>query len=510
MHKGVLYIFLFFLLSWLYLPKVQATNYYVSNSGNDTNSGLTLSTAFATLQHAVSIVIAGDTVFVADGEYDGFDIRNKNGTATSPIVFKTLGSEVLISSSGPIRDDGINVENADYVVIDGFTVNDMIGSGNGIRLVLSDNCVVRNCSCDNNAERGIFTGFTDDILIEYNICTNAIDEHGIYVSNSSDNPTIRYNICHSNNNIGIHMNGDLSAGGDGIISNAYVYGNIIYDNGGAAGINMDGLENPVVYNNLIYNNHFSQGIALFQQDGAIVTQGAKIFNNTIVVPTDGRWGILVRSGANVNTEIFNNIIINQHAWRGCVAIEDTTSFVCDYNIVNDKMSDSGDGSTISFLEWQALGLGMHSMLADAVNEIFIDAAMGNFQLLSGSQAIDTGTSLVNSIVLDDITGIARPQGGTYDIGCYEFEFTSSLPHIEAELSGITIFPNPFSDTVVVDGELAEFNVKVLDAGGQLVVDYSNQLTPIVIDFSDLPAGLHFISVQKSNNTLMEVYKILKQ
>ena len=48
------------------------------------------------------------------------------------------------------------------------------------------------------------------------------------------------------------MNGDLSAGGDGIISDAQIYGNIIYDNNLAAGINMDGLENPIVYNNLIY------------------------------------------------------------------------------------------------------------------------------------------------------------------------------------------------------------------------------------------------------------------
>ena len=71
---------------------------------------------------------------------------------------------------------------------------------------------------------------------------------------------------------------------------------------------MDGVENPVVYNNLIYNNHSAQGIALFQQDGAIPSQGAKVYNNTIIVPSDGRWGILVKDGSNVNTDILNNII----------------------------------------------------------------------------------------------------------------------------------------------------------------------------------------------------------
>ena len=55
------------------------------------------------------------------------------------------------------------------------------------------------------------------------------------------------------------MNGDLSAGGDGIISDAQVYGNILYENKLAAGINMDGLQDPIIYNNLIYNNHTASG-----------------------------------------------------------------------------------------------------------------------------------------------------------------------------------------------------------------------------------------------------------
>jgi len=399
---------------------LNATNYFVSNSGNDGNSGLTPNTPFLTMQKAVDVVSTGDTVFVENGIYAGFDLRDKSGSASSPIVFITLGDSVLINQSGPLRDDGINIENADHIVIDGFISNDMPGNGNGIRLVNADNCVVRNCSCDNNAERGIFTGFTDDILIEYNVCTNSIDEHGIYVSNSSDRPIIRFNECYGNNAIGIHMNGDLSEGGDGIISDAQVYGNIIHDNNHAAGINMDGLQDPVVYNNLIYNNHVAQGMALFQGDGAIPTRGAKIYNNTIIVPADGRWGILVTSGSNVNTEIYNNIIINQHAWRGCISVEDTLQFKSDFNIVNDRMSSSGDGSSISLALWQGLGLDLHSQTADSLTAIFMDPYSNDYQLISGSQAIDTGTVLVSSVVTVDLNDMLRPAGDAYDIGAYEF------------------------------------------------------------------------------------------
>lgn len=432
-------VFYCFLLLFFTNSNLLATNYFVSNNGNDANAGTSLINAFETLQTAANIVTAGDTVFVTDGTYTGFDIRNVNGTAANPIVFKTLGNNVLINQSGPIRNDGINVENADYVVIDGFIVNDMTGNGNGIRLVLSDFCVVRNCATDNNAERGIFTGFTDDVLIENNICTNSIDEHGIYVSNSSDRPIIRYNECYGNNNIGIHMNGDLSAGGDGIISDAQVYGNIIHDNNLAAGINMDGLENPLVYNNLIFNNHSAQGIALFQGDGAIATNGAKIFNNTIIVPSDGRWGILVNTGSNVNTEIYNNIILNFHSFRGCITVESTTNFTSDYNIVHDKMSASGDGSTIPLSSWQALGLGLNSQLANVWTDIFEDPNNDDYHLKTGSQAIDVGTSLVNTIVMTDIENNPRPSGTNYDIGAYEVQVAL---HVE--------FLEPFSGNIVKD------------------------------------------------------------
>lgn len=422
--------FLFFLISSFQLF---ATDYYVSNAGDNTNSGLSLSNAFLTLQHASDQVVAGDNVFVENGSYAGFDHRSASGTSSAPITFKALGNNVLISQPGPIRDDGINVEGTDYIIIDGFISNNMPGSGNGIRMVLANNCILRNNRCDNNAERGIFTGFTNDILIEKNACSNSIDEHGIYVSNSSDRPIIRYNSCFGNNGIGIHLNADASIGGDGIISDAQIYNNFLYENNGGAGINMDGVQSPVVYNNIILNNHFAQGIALFQQDGAIVTNDAKIFNNTILVPPDGRWGILVKDGANVNTEIYNNIIINQHAWRGCIAIENTSQFSSDHNILNDKMSDSGDGSTISLSNWQLLGFDTNSQLAGSLSALFVDPINGDFHLANSSQAIDAGTSLPASIVMDDFDNNPRPSGFGFDIGAYEFAQAPSNVPAKVEL-----------------------------------------------------------------------------
>ena len=68
-------------------------------------------------------------------------------------------------------------------------------------------------------------------------------EHGIYVGNSGDRPIVRGNIAWGNQVCGIHMNGDVSQGGDGIISGALVENNVIFDNGrkGGSGINCDGV-----------------------------------------------------------------------------------------------------------------------------------------------------------------------------------------------------------------------------------------------------------------------------
>ena len=498
-----------FILAFVFntaLVSIAQTNYYVSNNGSDANNGLSLGSAFLTLQHAADLVGMGDTVFVENGTYVGFDLRNVNGSNLQPIVFLAMGDNVLVNQQGPIRDDIINIENADYVVIDGFIANDAPGSGNGIRVVLSDNCVVRNCRCDNNAERGIFTGFTDDILIEYNVCTNSIDEHGIYVSNSSDRPIIRYNECYDNNNIGIHMNGDLSAGGDGIISDAQVYGNILHDNNLAAGINMDGVQNPIIYNNLIYNNHSAQGIALFQQDGAIVTNGAKVFNNTIIVPSDGRWGILLDDGANVNTQIYNNIIINQHAWRGCISAENTTQLSSDYNILNDKMSNNGDGVVINLAAWQALGFDGNSLLADPLPAIFVNPNANDYQLIATSQAVDEGTNLVNAIVTSDINKIARPVGNGYDIGAYEYSPPTSIyPNHQA--TDIRIYPNPAVGEIVVDGRLSDAMIKVFNADGRLVGDYTASSAPFMINLDGFAAGVYFIWVRQE--AAIGVYKVVK-
>ena len=422
---------LFLSLCFLFIADLSlAATKYVSPSGNNNNSGNSWAQAWQTLQYAADQVNAGDSVWIADGNYVGFDLRT-TGTAANPIVFIASGNNAIIDTQNPVTTDGINVEDADYIEINGVQVVDQ--PRNGIRLVFANNCIVRNTYCDNNFERGIFTGFTDDILLEYNECLNSIDEHGIYVSNSSDRSIIRYNTCHHNNRGGIQINADGSQGGDGISTDPEIYGNVLYENGtvGGAAINLDGVQGAFIYNNLLYENHAS-GIALFQIDGAEPSFDAVVVHNTIINASNGRWCILIVSGST-GAQVFNNILINQHPWRGSIALDPDAEdgFDSDYNILVNSLSNLGDGQSMTLEEWQAEGYDLHSMLADPMADIFV-APGSDYHLLDDAQAINTGNSAFAFGVDEDIEGLSRPQGSQHDIGAYEAEGALAIDEEEKE------------------------------------------------------------------------------
>ena len=96
---------------------------HVAPGGDDANDG-SAGAPWATLQHAAEQVQPGDTVFVHDGTYAGFQIE-QGGVAGQPVVFLALGTEVIVNAVNPVFGrDNINVEGADYVVIEGFHVRD--------------------------------------------------------------------------------------------------------------------------------------------------------------------------------------------------------------------------------------------------------------------------------------------------------------------------------------------------------------------------------------------------
>lgn len=403
-----------------------ASTYYVAAAGSDAHPG-TAAQPWATLQHAVDMISSGDTIQVEAGTYAGCRIE-LSGSHTAPKKLEAAsGAHVILNKPGAANRHNsiVEVENFGAVVADwiisGFEVENSPKYGIDVRV--TDRITVENNHVHNSALTGIFTAFSNYVQIRNNE-TDHNKEHGIYQSNSSTNPTIHGNRSHDNASCGIHMNGDISEQpGNGLVKYALVEDNIIWNNGaaGGSGINADGVDDSTIRNNLLYNNHAS-GISLYGIDGAHSSSYNKVYNNTIVMPAGARFAVNIPDDGSVappvGNQVENNILYTPDSFHGSVLVAKArvAGFVSDYNVVVSHFSNDNGNTSISLAKWQALGYDVHSIAATPA-ELFVNPAAGNYQLKTGSKAIDAGASL--TAVPVDILGVKRPQGTGWDIGCYE-------------------------------------------------------------------------------------------
>ena len=225
------------------------------------------------------------------------------------------------------------------------------------------------------------------------------------------------------------MNGDASQGGDGIISDALVSGNVIYGNAkfndtasaAAAASTWTACQNSRIENNLLYNNHAS-GISLYRIDGGGGSSGNVVVNNTIYEAERRPLG------PQHQRRQHRQHGPQQHpAQRPFVPRRDQhradslTGFTSDYNVVISRFTTNGGGSVQSLQPWhEATGTDQHSIVATAA-QLFLNPAAdasGNYHLLATAGAINTGTNQLAP--MDDLDGLLRPVGAQVDIGAYEW------------------------------------------------------------------------------------------
>jgi hypothetical protein len=388
-----------------------AATHHVAPGGDDRAAG-DEAHPWQTLQHAADTVGAGDVVEVAPGDYRGFDLR-ASGTENAPIVFHG-GAGVRLTQDNPVTPDGVNVEDASWVVIDGFEASGRTRTG--FRAAVCSHVTLRNLHGDANGRWGILTGHCDDLLIEDCEMSRSVAEHGIYVSNSGDRPVIRRNHVWGNHANGIHMNGDESQGGDGIITGALVEANVIHGNGaaGGSGINCDGVQDSTFRNNVLFDDHGS-GISLYQIDAGGPSTGNLVINNTIVQAEDGRWAVNLQDAATGNT-VLNDVLLSLHPFRGAIdaSADSLPGLHSDHNVVIDRFSPDDD-AVMDLATWRAqTGQDAHSIAAE-LGQVIVSAI--DLHLVAGSPAIDAGTS--DRAPPDDVEGTRRPQGRAVDAGAYE-------------------------------------------------------------------------------------------
>lgn len=381
---------------------------------------------YKTIQKAVNRAAAGDTVLVFDGVYSGFRITG-SGKKNRPINIRAAGEHVIVNRPEPWGSgDMIYIENASYVVLEGFKIDAREGYGYGIGAHDARTydpmrgLLIRHNEVFGAHSTNIYLSQVADSLIEGNRVHGSEESHGIYLANSGSKRTvIRANDVFDNGVNGLHFNGDASVGGDGIHSDLVIEDNVIHGNK-ANGIDMDGVQYSTILNNMIYDNG-RHAIRAFQIDAAQGPRGLKIINNTCIVGVEYGWGIKLTQDLGDHT-IFNNILAISPPAEGSIYADSGLLF-SDANLVDGRFSlGGGDEVTLGLKQWHADGNDAHTLIA-AADRIFIDPARGDYRLRSDSPAIDRGLASFGSGEAPprDIHHTARPQGRGYDIGAVEYK-----------------------------------------------------------------------------------------
>ena len=128
------------LILLLLTVKLGAVNYYVSTSGSDSNNGTGLSAPFASITKGISVLQAGDVLYVRGGTY-AYSAKislTKNGSSDNPIRLEAYQGEKVIvdfsSMSTSSSNRGFSLS-GDYWTIKGLHIhkagdNGMFISGN--------------------------------------------------------------------------------------------------------------------------------------------------------------------------------------------------------------------------------------------------------------------------------------------------------------------------------------------------------------------------------------------
>ena len=248
---------------------------------------------------------------------------------------------------------------------------------------------------------GLFAAFSDYLFMDNNTSSYA-GEHGMYVNNSSDYGVVSRNMLYGAVGCAIHTNGDISSGGDGVMTGWLFEKNTGYSCGN--GYDLDGVEYSVYRNNLAYQ--VSKGIHVAGNDSAMWSRYDRFYNNTLVANTGTFYPLNFWCDGSGNKplplghRVFNNILFTYMNYiggapRGSICINSymTADFQSDYNLVNDVFAK--DDNAYYYHARRSGGRsgydvhGAHALPADDVN-IWVDPGnptLGgrDFHLKAGSR-----------------------------------------------------------------------------------------------------------------------------
>ncbi len=415
--------------------------YYVAPGGNDANAGSPLA-PFATLNKAVSVASAGDTVYLRGGTYVQMASITNSGTSAKPITISGYPGETAIIDgqlSQPTDQNSALISvKADYITLQDLTVQN--SNGVGVNIAGNGNQALR-LKVQKSFGTGIFvTGGGNNVVANCEVYYNSrYNEFGKQAGWATGLAVGRNGVHHT----AVRGNKVWNNWGEGLSTFESQYStiedNTVYDNW-ANNLYVSDSQYTLVQRNLVYQTAQSPvsgsggaQVGIILTDLTAVSSDNQIVNN-FVRNNDGRYAFSMGGGAA------NDLIANNTFAGGLTATVKnyaggtTTNARFMNNIVLQESTAAIGETLISAIYSNNLwsktpptgGSGSGDIVANPQLSKSGTTAAGSlsgnwFKLLSTSPAITKAQSLAQ--VTEDYFRTAR--NSTPDIGGHQYGGTVS-------------------------------------------------------------------------------------
>jgi hypothetical protein len=541
--------------------------YYVSNTGSDSNSGLTTSLAWKTLAKVNATGFKpGDLILFKSGEtFVGQLNIPTSGIAGNPITFGKYGTGVNpVINANYANNACILTNGRSYVTIDGIDCKNGKTYGIGASSSPGTNITVKNltvsnigntnaesigiyqqggyltvdhCTVTRIAQAGIIFGGSRNAITNNNVSyTNLYSTAwGAGINGLGSYTDVSYNTVDNCGGVGefgkthgmylhldinshIHHNTVTnSTTGSGIKvlgSGNYHHNKISGSSHAGISAGMNGAnENGTV--NIYYNIFTGNREAISETNQGTGSYSLNIYNNTCYqnnsTLADNYYSeISINDNVSTSLVIKNNILYGAGRYTFAINTAQTHAIInnnCIYQPSGNLIYYAGSAKT--WTNWKALGFDTNGINANPL----LESPKTNFQLQSTSPAINKGVSvgLTTDYNGDPIVGL--PDMGAFENGLKSANLSESvlvptgIEDITNEVK-IDVYPNPSIGRITVRFSSlpnAGSKIDILDISGKKVASRFITESAEVFDLADQPAGLYLVkAILGTNETIQKL------